>query len=543
VQVKIVDPEPFSEAEEAAVQAGLVGKPIGLTGTRFFFGLVGEGSTEKRETIPVFDRAKEEFLEYELTRTVYLLSNPTKNTIGLMAQLPVEGMQNYPLARGQNVPAWRFVDLLKDYFDVKTIAVDKAEIPADLKVLMLIHPKNLSEAALYAVDQFVLRGGRLMVFVDPWCEADLPPGINPMNAMQLPRSSDLRKLFDAWGVELVPDMVAADEAKAVRVTLPDKQDTLPYLGYMRLDRDDLSQSDAVMGTLEQINVAMPGALRLKPGAAVRMEPLIETTTDAMLMDAKDFQYPPDPRAIFLKFKRGDAKLTIAARLSGRVNSAFPNGDPAKPAEPPKDGVTAAPTNHLAQSKDDIQVVVVADCDMLSDPLWIQEQRIQNIRLGYTQIANNGDFVVSMADNLCGSKDLLGLRARGKFARPFDRIQKIQKEADQRTMAAFKELQAKRQASDQQITEIISKAPPGSKIMLSPEDKAKMTQLRTESARIGRQLRDIQYQRNKDVERIGTTLKFVNIGLMPVLVGVAAVGLSAYRANRRRTWSHNTGART
>jgi ABC-type uncharacterized transport system involved in gliding motility auxiliary subunit len=542
IDVETVDPEPFSDAESDAADAGLVPMRTGRNAPQTYFGIVGKNSTDQQEVLPLLDPAKEDLLEYDLTRMVYLLSNPKKNTVALMAQLPVEGMKDYPLMRGQNVPAWKVVDSLRDYFDVKTVTPDKPEIPADAKVLVLIHPKTLSDAAQYAVDQFVMRGGRLLVFVDPYCLSDLPPGIDEMKAMTLPRNSHLEKLFDAWGIEMVAGKFVADRSKAFALPLSGAgSEVVPHLIYLGLDKSCFSQTDAVTADLDRMIVAVPGALQTKAGATIRFDPIIHTSTDSQLLDVSLAQYPFDAKKVLAGFTPSGQQYTIAARLSGILHSAFPAGDPTKPAAEPGKEQTP-PSTHLAQSKDDAQVIVVADCDLLADRFWAQEQTVQGIRLGVIKVSDNADFVVAAVDNLCGSNDLIGLRARGRSMRPFDRIEQMQKEADQKFAAEEEKLRKKGQEFATQISDIVNKAPPGVKIMISPEDQTRLTQLRKDSAKINDELRKIQYQRGKDVERIGTMLKFVNIGLIPLVVGVAAVGLGIYRANRRRTWSHSVGAR-
>ncbi|MEX2217604.1 MAG: GldG family protein [Phycisphaerales bacterium] len=532
VVVETVDPEPFSDAQDAATAAGLMGQPTGRA--PFYFGLVGKNSTDRTETVPFFLPQREQFLEYELTRIVHVLSGPPKKTIGLMAQLPVEGMRDYPLAQGQDIPAWQFVRGLRDFFEVKTIDPAKAEIPADVTVLVLVHPKTLTDKVLYEIDQFVMRGGRLLAFVDPHCESDVPPGINRMQAMQLPKGSQLNKLLNAWGVEMVADRFAADKEAAYSMPVDQSASGLvPHVHFLQLRKRNLAESDAVTGQLEGINMVVAGVLRPRQGATSTFTPLIQTGTDAMMGNLNEVKMVADPKKLLAEFKAEGQPLTMAARISGTLASAFPAGDPTHQPQPGQEG--KANEGHLAQSKTPAEVVIVADCDMLVDGLWVQAQRVGNIILGYNKVADNGDFVVSMVDNLSGSQDLIGLRARGKAARPFDRIQQIQKEADQKFLATEQELTKKLAAAQQELSQLVQQNPGGGTIMLTPEMQARLETTRAEMVRVRKELRDINYQRNKDIERIGTTLKFINIGLMPLAVGLAAVGLSAYRANRKRAW--------
>lgn len=542
IRFDTVNPEPFSEAEEQASAAGLMGAPTGRPGEKLFFGLLAVNSTDEKKTIPFFDPSREAFLEYDITRMVYLLANPTKATVGIMASLPINGMQNNPMMRGQTIPPWQVAAQLGELFDVKSIPQDAADIPAEVKVLMVVHPKSLSDKTQYAIDQFVLRGGRLLVFVDPWCEADVPPGIDPMQAMQIPKASSLPKLFEAWGIEMIAERWAADRDAAIRLQGQGGEpvDYLQFLG-LSADRKNFTTSDIVTGHLQKVIMDIPGVLQKRPEATIAFEPLIQTGPRAQATDVKLVQFMPDPKSILTQFQPGDKPLTLAARVRGKVKTAFPAGDPAAP--PPAEGQPPAPAG-LTESTGEADIIVVADCDMLADRFWIQEQRLGNILLGYSKFADNGDFVIGAMDNLAGSKDLLALRARGKFARPFARVEQIQKAAEDKYLAKEQELQTALRQAEQRLQEIVTQAPQGGQIILTPEQQAEIAKTRAQVVDYRRQLRDVNFQLNKDIKSLGRTLQFLNMGLMPLAVGLLAIGLSVYRVNRRRTWkAAAAGSRT
>ncbi len=536
IKLSIVNPEPFSEAEDEATQAGIQAMQTGRFGEHLYFGLVGINATDKKEIIPFFDSRKEEFLEYDLTRLIYLLSNPAKKAVGIMASLPINGMQNNPMMRGQDVPPWQIVAQMKELFDVQNIAPDAAEIPATISVLMIVHPKNLSDKTQFTIDQYVLKGGRVIVFVDPWCESDVPPGINPMQAMQIPKGSSLTKLFDAWGIEMLPERFAADRDAAIRLPAgpQNRSEMVDYLQYMALTKDhhNFNTSDSVTGQLEKVHMDIAGVLNKKPDATIEFEPLLTTGPNSQTMDIKSVQFMPDPKALLTQFQRGDKPLTVAARLTGKIKTAFPAGDPAKPA--PTEGQPPAPDTSLKESSSDANIIVVADCDMLADRFWVQEARIGNMLLGYNKFADNGDFVIGAVDNLSGSSDLISLRARGKFSRPFSRVETIQKAAEDKFLAKQKELEESRQKTEAKISEMLRQAPQGGSVILTPEQQADLDKSRKDLVAIRHQLRDVQHQLRKDIDSLGKTLEFLNVGLMPLAVGVLAVGLSVYRVNRRRS---------
>lgn len=547
IKVEIVDPEPFSDAEDKANQAGLYSAPAGGPGERIYFGLVGTNTTGQQQVIPFFDSRKEDFLEYDITRLVYLLSNPQKKTVGIMASLPINGVQDNPLMRGQDTPPWQVAAQMKELFDVKNVAPDVGEIPADINVLMVVHPKSLSEKTQYAIDQFVMRGGKLMVFVDPWCEADVPPGINPMQAMQIPKASDLPKLFAAWGIEMTPERFAADQDSSIRVAVGGdrRQEGVNAVYYLDLkkSRNTLSKSDPVTGQLEHVTMGIAGILNKKPDATCGFEPLIQTTSNAEPMDVKSVQFMPDPKQLFASFKSADHPLTLAARLSGKIKSAFPDGDPTNAAdkkEGEKKDEKPADTKHLTEN-DKADIIVVADCDMLADRFWVQEMRLGNVPLGYQKFSDNGDFVITALDNLSGSSELSSLRARGRSARPFDRVEAIQKDAEKRFLDEEQKLQAELTKAQGKLDEILRQAPQGNTVILTADQQAELDKSRKDVLAIKKQLRDVQHQMRQDIENLGTRLKIVNIAAMPLAVGVAAIGLSLYRVNRRRSYKSSKPA--
>jgi ABC-type uncharacterized transport system involved in gliding motility auxiliary subunit len=551
LKVVFVDPQPFSAEEDLAVQDGLAGVPVNAKGDRAYFGLVGTNGTGDKQVIPFFDPSKESFLEHDLTKQIYLLSNPKKKTIGLMAGLPMEGSDGGPFQQGARTPAWQIVEQMKEVFDVKHVATDATEIPAGVAALLIVHPKNLSDPTLYAIDQYVLKGGRAMVFVDPLCDADIPPGLNQQQMMQqmmqMPRNSDLKKLFDAWGVELTPDKVAADRKSALRVSVggqgrPEPVDYLVWMG-LGQDKDNLDKSDPVTGQIQTINMATAGALKKKDGALTTVTPLIQTSTDSMLVDKQLVQFIPDPKKLLAEFKPGGQNLMLAARISGKVKTAFPSGKPApapsKPGEAPKPEEKKDDAAPVSESTSDINVVVVADCDMLTDRFWVTEEKFGQFSLGWRKIADNGEFVIGALDNLSVSSDLMSVRARGRFARPFDKVKEIQKDAEQRFLSKEQELQKRLQETEQKISELQRKRPDaagaqgGGGIILTAEQQQEIEKFRQDQVATRKELREVKHQLNQDIERLGTRLKFANMGLMPLMVGVAAVGLGMYRVNRRR----------
>lgn len=535
IDLRFVNPEPFSEQQDAAEQAGLYGPAVGR-GNRLYFGLVGVNRTDRTETIPFFAPDKEQFLEYDLTRLIYLLSNPPKKVVGVMTWLPMEGMPINPMTgqRGGS-PPWQLLQQMRDLFDVRMIDSTAREIPDDIGVLFIVHPKRPSDDARYAIDQFVLRGGRVLLAVDPLCESDIPPGMNPMQAMNIPKDSALPDLLSAWGVTLQQAKVAGDLNLAMRVSIGPGEPTA-LLHYLELPPAQLDADDPITGGLGLLRMISTGILEKSPSATTTLEPLIFTTTESAPIDTAEVSFVPDARALLASFTPSGKRLTLAARITGKVSTAFPDGPPA-PAPVPEGQPAPEPRKHahLAESAEPANIIVIADCDMLTDRLWTREQRLGQISLGTTKTADNGDLIIGALDNLGGSSDLMSLRARATIARPFDRVEAIEADARKRFAEKETELQNKLQQLEQEINQIQQTRPDGqASMLLTPEQQAKLEQAMQERLATRKQLRDVQHQLRQDIERLGVAVKAVNLAIMPGLVALAAVGLSAYRASRRRS---------
>ncbi|MFN4276521.1 MAG: Gldg family protein [Ferrovibrio sp.] len=539
LRLEVIDPEPFTEAEDRAVQAGLQG--INLPGGQLYFGLVASNTLDQQQTIPFFQAEKEQFLEYDLTKLIYALSNPKKPTVGILGSLPLEYGPGGMMAamRGQSQP-YLILDQIKQFFVVKMLDATKPEeIDDKLSVLILAHPKDLSAQAQYAVDQFVLKGGRLIVFADPYSEtmAAMP---NPMTGQPMPPGADqsslLPDLFKAWGIEVVPGKFVADLALAQRVQTgrSGPAAVVDYIPWLAIPGDRLSQEDVVTADLTQINAASMGAIRKLDGAAVTLTPLISSSNQAMLMDTNDLQGDPNPQVLAEKFKPTGETYTLAARISGPAKTAFPNGAPAvekKDGEKPAEQKPAAA--QVMESTKPINVLLVTDADLLDDRFWVRSQQMFGQNL-YVPIAANADFLVNAIDNMSGSGDLIGLRSRGRSQRPFELIDNMRRQAEQQFLARQKALEQKLEATQKQLADLQSKTQEQSNALLSAEQQAAMDAFRDDLLNTRRELRGVQRELNRDIEGLQLLVKFINIGLMPLLAALVAVGLAiAWRRRRIR----------
>lgn len=537
VNLEIIDPAPYSEQEEDAARHGLTAVPVSSTET-LYFGLVGTSTIDTREVIAYFDPSKERFLEYDLSRLIYSLANPTRKIVGLITSLPLEGgFAIDPRTRQPaQTPGWRIVDEMRTLFEVRALA-NPTEIPADIDVLMVVHPKDPSPATLYAIDQFVLRGGRLLMFIDPLCENDNGGAGGQMNP-SAPRNSTLGPFEQAWGVAVAPDSLAADEALALRVYVgnANNPEAVPYLVWLGADGRALAEEDAVTGNLKQVILGTAGIIRPAadaPAGSLTITPMIRTTEQAAALPVDALGFPPDPKALLTRFTPGSEALTMAARLTGKARSAFADGPPPPP--PPAEGQppAALPTAaHLAESASEVNIILVADCDLLSDSMWVRVENFFGQPLA-RKVSDNADLVMSAIDNLTGNNDLIAIRARRESARPFKVVEAMYKEAEKQNLAELDILQARAAETEQKLRELQSKrGDADSGLMLSPEQEAEIEKLRAERLETRRAVRQVRSRLNADIERLGSQLKFINIAVVPILVAIFAVGLGAARRSRR-----------
>ncbi|MGH7013023.1 MAG: GldG family protein [Stellaceae bacterium] len=532
--LQVLDPEPFSPVEDRAVAFGLQGVPLNQNGEQVYFGLAGTNSTDDQAIIPFFQTDRERFLEYDLTKLIAGLANPHKTVVGLATQLPLEGdlmaaMQGRPL-----VP-YVVLEQMQQLYDVQTLGTDFDAVPSNVDVLMLVHPQKLPDKTLYAIDQFVLKGGRALVFVDPDSETQRlhPSQINPPG---MPNDSSLDKLFAAWGLHLVPKMVAADRADAQRVNAGSAANVqaIDYVGWLTLKADSLSRDNPITADLSQINVATPGILEPVAGAKTTFEPLITTSTDSMAIPAEKFQ-APDPAALLAGFKPDGKKLVIAAQITGPATTAFPDGPPKVPdkSKVATTGKTAAapPPAQVKTAVKPIDVVAVADTDILEDRFWVQVQDFFGQRVA-VPIANNGDFITDAIDVLSGGADLIGLRTRGTAVRPFTLVQNIQRAADERYQASEKTLEDKLKDTEQKLKDLRDKGAHQAATVDAAQNEA-IENFRAQLLATRRQLRQVQLAERENIDRLRNWVEFFDVAFIPILVAVAAMAIGAVRLRRRR----------
>lgn len=519
IRLQVVDPVPYSDDEASAEGGGLTPINGGSNGERVFFGLIGTTlpGADKRDTeerslsIAFFDPARETFLEYDTAKLLYELDQPSKPHIGLISSLPLAGNP----AIGE--PPWAVVQQLEQLFDVKTLDAESlTRVGEDIQVLLLVHPKRLSDAAVYALDQYVLRGGHLVVFVDPDADLDTTPYVDS-NGITDDHNSDLPRLFATWGVAFDPKSVVLDRSRALQIELAGSN--LNHPAMLGLGPQELNHNDVVTASLQRINVSTAGSFDLAPNAQTRLLPLIQSSGEAEKVPAQRvLEAASDPTVLLQGYQPDNQHYVLAARLRGTFASAFPQ--------------RAGTRGHLAHSQPDSEVVLVADTDLLSDRLWVETQSF----LGQPMLsvfANNGDFVTNLADNLSGSSALLSIRGRSASQRPFTRVRALQAAADQKFLLKKQELERELAETRQRLDEL-QPSKGGRTSAAGAQQKSEIEQFQQRRLAINKELRDVQHQLNAEIDALGLRLKVINIVLVPALVTLIGLLYGWRRMRQSRT---------
>ena len=429
---------------------------------------------------------------------------------------------------------------MRTLFDVINLPQSIDDLPERVNVFMIAHPDPLSDRVMYEIEQFLFRGGHAVLFLDPRSESDSTIGPNDISTS----ASSLKRLFDKWGIEVPEGQLAGDRSLAWRVNAGTAQRVIPadYVVWLAVTGDNMVQDDPVTSELPVINMASSGFITRKDDSPLALEPLIFSTQNSAPVSVDDVRgITPDILGLLEKFKPDDETYVLAARLSGEVETAFPDGPPERVIKKTEEELKEDPdTPQLMKSEGPINLILVADSDLLEDRFWIRKQSFFGREIAQP-IASNANFVVNAVSNLAGSDELIGLRSRGVSQRPFDRVNELQKQAELKFRDKELELQDKLKQLQEEIVqmegvETKTDATTGElkvEVSLTTEQKDALETLRREMVLIRKQLRDVQRGLREDVENLETWLQFVNISLVPLIVAAVAIVLGTLRVMRRR----------
>lgn len=501
--LKLVDPEPFSEAEDLAAEMGLQAVPIS-NGQSIYFGLSAKNAQGDDAVLAFIQPDKEAFLEYEISELIYRLSQTNTQVVGLMSSLPIRG--GFDMQTGGNTPPWAIYEQLDQLYDVRWVDEQLSDLDKDMKLLILVQPTELDEDSLYELDQFVMNGGKLIVFLDPKAETKQASPMDLADDEALSGNA-LQRLFDQWQVSYQSDEVVVDNRYGLTISMGQGMPPVRHLGLLGVQVDGLNPNEIATSELEVINFASAGRLtstNTDTESGVQFEALVWSSDDAQTINSNQYNLIQDPASLLRDFVAADNSFVMAARLSGHAQSAF--------SEKPQDSDYQA--EHVG-SIDNLNVMVIADTDLLTDRLWVQVQNFFGQRI-VQPWADNGAFVNNLVEQYLGSTDLINIRSRGRFTRPFEVVQDIQQQAESVYLANEKALQQQLEETEQQLA-LLEQQRDKDTLTLSPAQELALDNFQQEKLRIRKALRDVQHELDKDIEQLGSSLKIINIAIMPLLL--------------------------
>ena len=528
LQLAVLDPEPFSDAEDRAVASGLRGVRLNTEGEVGYFGLVATNSTDSTETIPFFAPDREAFLEYDVTKLVYNLANPKKRVVGLMSGLPLDGGETEtPMGKRPQKP-WMIMSQIREFFEVRDVAQNVTEIPSDLDVLMVVQPTALTEEAAYAIDQYALRGGKVLVFIDPVTET------NQLAMLKAPGEGrkHLAKILETWGVKFDGTKVAADIRHAKRVQFGRDQDSVTeFVAWLGLDQRNINKDDVLAAGIEVLNVASAGFLEKADGITTTVQPVLQTSADAAVIESTKIGMGADPLGLLRSYVPGGKPLTLAARLSGETKSAFPNGKPGTESRAKEDGDKSNPdASHTVSGA--INAIVVADSDLLADQFWVSRQDLMG-QEAIIPTAHNAALVLSALENLSGSNALIALRGRGVNERPFTWVEELRRNAERQFREKEQALEARLKTAQDELAKLQTSGASG--VVLSQKEREATEKFRAEMLDTRRELREVKRALRSDIDALDGWLKFANIALVPLMIVFGGLGWAAVRnAGRKKS---------
>jgi ABC-type uncharacterized transport system involved in gliding motility auxiliary subunit len=527
ITVEVYDVKTDSDEEDWARSYGMEG--INLpTGERIYFGLVAMAA-DQEETIKYLDPAREKHLEYDVTRIITRVQTPKKKKVGIISGFPVFGESpggyNMP-NQFQKTPPWLFVTELKKTYDVSNISFSSETIDTDIDLLIIIHPKILSEKLQYAVDQFVLRGGNVILFSDPLAIMDTTPGQS--------QASIPEKLLTAWGVKMESAKVVVDfDYSTSLMTGQNQVENSPL--WISLQPESFNSENIITGKLESMLLPIAGAIQQIPQSGLEYEPLLQSSTNASLVEGLMVRFGvSEIRRIF---KPSNKNFDLAATIRGVFKTAFPNGRPETDKNDSQDNKQNSSSetvksihNHLNVGKKNSTLIIIADADLLFDNYYVNKQNFLGFNIS-SVFNDNLNFLLNATEMLTGNQELINIRSGGRFERPFTRVQELEKSAQARWLATEQELVRKVEETNQELRVLERQKDATQQFIISEKQEAEIQIFKQEKLRINKELKKVRRNLRADIESLGSALKFINIFLMPLLVSMAGIFYALYKRKK------------
>lgn len=536
IEIKKFDPKPDTDAEDSARLDGLEGQMVGLN-DKIYLGLA-VSQLDSKVAIPFLSPEREKLLEYDLARAISRVTNTTKPVVGVMSTLPVMGEFNPMMMRMgqmQRQEPWVFVSELKRDFEVKQVEMTVEEIPSEIKVLVVVHPKGITEKGQYAIDQFVMKGGKLVAFLDPFSLVDSKntPGMNQFQAASQ-SGSTLDKLLKAWGLEFDQNKVVADMNFITRINRGGRSESAP--AFLTMTHEGLNNDDVVTSQIDSVWIPFTGAFTGTPVEGLKQTVLLRSTKASQLVDRFMAEFSGDQTV--KDFSNSGKEYALAVRLNGKFKSAFPEGKPkeATPEKPDekKDGEKKeekpAEGSSLKESTSDGVVILVGDTDLLFDQFSVQIQEFFGQRI---IIPRNGNLnlVQNIVEQLAGDSNLIGVRSRATMNRPFTLVRQMQAQAEDRYRNKIKDLEKSLSDTQTRLNELQKSKEGNQRFILSPEQQAEINKFKTKQAEVNHELRKERRNLRRDIDSLENRLKWMNIAGMPILVAISGVALALIKQKR------------
>ena len=531
IEVKKFDPQPDSDAEESANVDRVEGQLL-QTGEKIYLGLA-VSCLDSRVPIPFLSPDREKLLEYDLSRAISGVTAPTKPVVGVMTALPVFGEFNptmMQMGRAARQNPWVFVSELKNDFEVKQIDMGVDKIDDDVKVLLVVHPKAITDKAQFAIDQFVLRGGKLIAFLDPLAVIDSRG--NNSNPLQRSMSSDstLDKLLKAWGVTFDTAKVVADMNFVTHINRGTRTEEAPAV--LSLNRASADPADVVTSQIDSLLIPFCGSFTGTPAEGLKETVLLKSTKDSQLVDKMMAELSGEQ--ITKEFSPSGKEQALAIRLTGKFKTAFPEGKPKEAPAPDskdKDKPETDNTPALKESQKDGAVILVGDADMLFDQFSVQVQEIFGQRI-VSMRNGNLSLVQNLVEQMAGDNNLIGIRGRATMSRPFTIVKQIQAAAQQSYQSKIKALEQSLADTQQRLGALQQqKKETGQRFILSPEQQAELEKFRATERDVKRQLKDVRKQLRQNIDSLENRIKWINIAGMPVLVTISGITLAMLKRKK------------
>ena len=530
-----LNPLPDSDAEDSAKLDGIEGQVVSAEGEPFYLGLAVK-MLDETVALPFLSPSRERMLEYDVARAISQVITPQKPVVGVMSALPAFGEFNPMMMRmGQRgQEPWIIINELKRDFAVKEVSLGVDKIDEDIKVLVVIYPREISEGTQYAIDQFILRGGKVVAFLDPLSIAD-NRNSNPSNPLQgaMASGATLDKLLKAWGIEFDVSKAVADMTFKTNIR---GQDGRPQqaAAVLSLTKDAMNADDVLTSQLDNLLLPYPGVFTGTPAAGLKETVLLKTTKNSQLIDKIMAQFGGGDK----DFKASDKEYALAIRLTGKFKTAFPDGKPGEKSAEKKDEAEkkedkkpeTKPDNSLKESTTDGVVILVGDSDMIFDPVCVQVQNIFGQKIVIPQNGNL-NLAQSMVEQLAGDSNLIGVRSRATLNRPFTVVKRMEEKAQESYRSKIKELETSLSETQQKVNELQRTKEKGQRFILSPEQQQELAKFRQKEAEAKKELKQVRKNLRREVDSLENRLKWINIAAMPVIVSLSGIALAVYKRKR------------